>query len=149
MSTVWLARRAAHVVAVESDAVWMQKVRQLLAANGCGERVRLVHADTRERYVQAGGCVPQDIDLLIIDGDHRLDCALWSMRQCKPDGVIYVDDSDKRAAVPEMQKLVDAVQEYALSVGGRCEFITDFSPAQAFPKQGVIAWLKPMCSPES
>jgi len=42
--------------------------------------------------------------------------------------------------------LVEAVQKYAKSVGGHCEFVTDFSPAQAFPKEGLIAWLSPQAT---
>lgn len=149
MSTAWFARHADHVVSVESDPAWANKVRGLLAAHGCQARVRLVEAADREEYVTVAGATPAAIDVLVIDGLHRLECGLHAMRSCKPDGVIYVDDSDMRGVEPAMQRLVESVDRYTRSVGGWCEFITDFSPAQAFPKQGMIAWLSPTRRPES
>lgn len=149
MSTAWFARHAGHVVSVESDPAWARKVRSRLAADGSQDRVRLVEATDATEYVTVAGTMPAAVDLLVIDGIDRLACGLHAMRSCKPDGVIYVDDSDMRGTQPEMQRLVESVDRYARSRGGRCEFITDFSPSQAFPKQGMLAWLSPTREPHA
>lgn len=141
MSTLWLARHASHVVSVESDPAWAGKVRALLKAHDLQRKVRLVYTTRPHDYVYVAGVAPGAVDLVVVDGDHRLDCGLHALRTCRPDGVIYVDDSDMRARSPEIMKLVEAVTSYASAAGGACETITDFSPTQAFPKQGLVAWL--------
>jgi predicted O-methyltransferase YrrM len=143
MSTIWFAQHASHVVSVESNHAWAEKVSRLLVAKSLNDRVRLVQATDRDQYVRVADSISNGFDLLIIDGDHRLESGIYAMRLCRPGGVIYIDDSDKRGAVPEIQALVEAVQKHVQSAGGAWEFVTDFSPAQAFPKEGMIAWLPP------
>jgi hypothetical protein len=119
----------------------MGQVLQFLSARSLNDRVRLVQTTDRDEYVRVADSLFDGFHLLVVDGDHRLETAIYAMRLCRRGSVIYVDDTDKRRAVPEMQELVDAVQKHVQSVGGSWEFITDFSPAQAFPKEGMIAWL--------
>jgi predicted O-methyltransferase YrrM len=142
MSTLWFAKHANRVISVESDVLWAEKVQKSLHARLLHDKVRLVHTSVMHEYVHVAGVEPGSIDVVVVDGDHRLACGLNAVSICRPDGLIYVDDTDKRANVAEMADLVDAVMAYASSVGGICEFITDYSPAQAFPKQGLLAWLK-------
>lgn len=142
MSTLWFAKHASSVIAVESNAFWAEQVQKNLRDRLLHDKVRLVHTSVMHEYVNVSGVEPGSIDVVIVDGDHRLACGLSAFSLCRPDGLIYVDDTDKRVEVAEMAKLVDAVMAYTASVGGSCEFITDYSPAQAFPKQGLLAWLK-------
>lgn len=143
MSTLWFAKRATSVISVESNPLWAEKVQKSLRARILHDKVRLVHTSVMYEYVNVAGVEPGSMDVVVVDGDHRLACGLSACSLCRPDGLIYVDDTDKRAEVAEMAELVDAVMSYTSSVGGICEFITDYSPAQAFPKQGLLAWLNP------
>ena len=76
-----------------------------------------------QEYVNVAGLERGSIDVVVVDGDHRPACGLNTCSLCGPDGLICVDDIDKRAESAERAELVDAVMSYASSVGGICEFI--------------------------
>ena len=105
-STLWLARRATRVVSVESDPLWFERVRGALAERG------IVNVDQRlfvepDRYAAAGDPPAASFDFVLIDGAWRDRCVAQALRLARPEGCIYLDNSDvpdpdHRAAVREL-----------------------------------------------
>jgi SAM-dependent methyltransferase len=106
-STVWLAQRARHVVAVEHDPQWAKALTSRLVSTGLDSKVDLrlreVSRESREAFVAspyAQAMPDAPADLIIIDGPDRypwLDLRLCAFHlaeeRVKPGGVILLDDS--------------------------------------------------------
>jgi hypothetical protein len=111
-STVWLARRAAHVFSVEHDAACASTVSELLRDLDCGSRVTLhavpatpanglasVRSERRDHvgldfseYVQTIDRVGGPFDLIIIDGRARVEAFTRAIRHLAPDGLVVFDN---------------------------------------------------------
>lgn len=125
-STVWLARRAKQVTAVEHDPDWAAHVRPFLGTNG---QVLVVAPDPDERglgirsekpgfadldftdYVTAIDATDDRYDLIVIDGRAREACLNRALRHLADDGLIVFDNVDRRryrdaiAATPDLEVL--------------------------------------------
>jgi hypothetical protein len=92
-STLWLAPRVAAVVTVEHDDRWVRTLRDLAPDN-----VRLIHrrADDPAAYAFAPSEDIQEVDLVIVDGIHRMECFQSAMELVGDTlGAIVLDDSDR------------------------------------------------------
>jgi hypothetical protein len=86
-STLWFARKAAHVTSVEHDPAWVDKLRGRVPAN-----VTLL-AVTETNYLQA---VPKGkFNVIVIDGIRRTDCARRAVKLLAKGGMIIYDNSDR------------------------------------------------------
>lgn len=114
-STVWLARRAGHVDAVEHHAGFAETVKELLAGEpGLTEKVDLHLVEAGKStgkpgeilsqkpgfagmeftdYVDTINKVDGKFDLISIDGRVRQDCLAASIGHLADDGIIVYDDS--------------------------------------------------------
>lgn len=118
-STVWLARRAAWVVAVEHDEQWAARVRSLLdqhpvglrasvdvrtvvpgPATGAPGEVRSVKPGATgadfQRYVAVIDEVGGAFDLIVVDGRARAACLARALPHLAADGVLVVDNVERR-----------------------------------------------------
>lgn len=126
-STIWLARRAAHVDSVEHDVEYAQVVRAVLDREGLTERVQLhevvpLPVDGAARpitsdkpgaggldfrpYVETidrvAGEAGTRYDLIVVDGRARQSCLAAALRHLADDGIVLFDDSYRpryRAAI--------------------------------------------------
>jgi hypothetical protein len=106
-STAWYAERAARVVSLEDDPVWLEEVRRRtsrLGPNRCD--LRLVALS--DFPAVTGEFTPATFDLVIIDGNEgegvtRGDCAAAARPLVKPGGFVVVDDSDVREFLPMLE----------------------------------------------
>jgi hypothetical protein len=95
MSTLWYARQAARVHAVEHDPGWYQNVRGLVAGI---PNVKLALESDSERYVSAIERAGEPgFDIVSIDGIHRLACAQRVLPFLRPSGLLVVDNTDDPA----------------------------------------------------
>jgi predicted O-methyltransferase YrrM len=98
-STVWLSSRTRRVYSIEHDREWFARVRTLLAAKGVdADSVRLLdagpepHADSSP-YVRAIDELGDGaVDVCIVDGEQRDDCALAAIPKLTSGGLLLVDD---------------------------------------------------------
>jgi Methyltransferase domain len=137
MSTVWYARHSASVASVDDNEEWYALVKGVIAEQG---NVDYRYAASREEYVN----VPDmNFDLIVIDGSYRDACVEVSLRHIAPNGVIYLDNSDKRfdeltGDVPAAERrLLEFAEERNASV----TYFTDFAPTQLFVQQGLLVCL--------
>lgn len=83
-STKWWASRAKHVHTIEADRHWYQTICGWGLAN---VEVHLRDANPAGRYAQVpDGCRP---DVVIIDGEHRLECLKATLALPRPLTLIF------------------------------------------------------------
>lgn len=88
-STLWWARRARSVVAVELDASWYGRMASLLP-----DHVELLHVPDGGRYPRIAGELGRRFDVVVIDGAERHRCARESLPWLASDGLLVLDNSD-------------------------------------------------------
>ncbi len=99
-STVWLTARTRRVHSIEHDPDWFARVRDQLRAEGLDpDSVRLLSSrpsgnGADPEYVRA---VEQfadgEVDVFIVDGEHRGRCALAAVPKLSHGGLLLVDDA--------------------------------------------------------
>ncbi len=92
-STLWWARRAKSVTAVEHESAWAAKVRAAAPENVTLLEVPL---ETDGEYCRTPQRAGTKYEIVIIDGRDRVNCALNCLDTLTDDGVIVWDDSHRR-----------------------------------------------------
>jgi hypothetical protein len=98
-STAWLAQRVGHLMSVEHNPVWAERVRQLLAAAKVQHVVDyrvITNAETENSpYVRAIDEIPPaSLDFAFVDGVTavRYACAGAALERIRPGGFLIVDN---------------------------------------------------------
>lgn len=152
-STLWLARRAGSVDAVEHEPAWAARVRELLATTPglrCAPVVHVPHvpvvAGTQQpevasaapsgqgldfaAYVRAIDGVDGEFDLVLVDGRARAEVLRHVLDRVSPGGLVLLDDAQRRryrAAVDE-----------AASRGWHVRRTRGATPCQPLPRETVL-----------
>jgi hypothetical protein len=99
-STAWLATRLGGVLSVEHDPQWYERVRLSLLQRGlASESVRLLSIEpeadpSASPYVRAiDEFGDGELDVCLIDGEHRLACAEAAIPKLAAGGVLVIDDA--------------------------------------------------------
>lgn len=149
-STLWLARRCASVDAVEHDASWAQRVRELVDASTGLRSVPTLHvppvprSDSPavpsgapsgagldfDRYVRTIDDVPGSFDLVLVDGRAREAALLHALERVAPDGLLLLDDAQRKRYLP-------AVEE-ARRRGWHVQRTRGATPCQPLPRETVL-----------
>ena len=92
-STDWFASRVGRVVSVEHDREWYKTVDRELQKHGNKIDYRL--AKSKKEYVGSVGSVPDNsVDICLVDGEWRMDCALAVLPKIKPGGLLILDNAE-------------------------------------------------------
>lgn len=150
-STVWLSRRAARVVSVESDPVWAAKVaaKKLpnvqilpvvappLGATSTGQSQRIGFRDRDfSAYVDAINHMDKKFDVIVIDGRARVACFAEALAWLRPDGIIVFDNTNTR----RYKKALRSVQHQVA-----IKTTTGLTPILPWPSQtSIIRAVSPM-----
>lgn len=136
MSTIWFARRVGHLVSVEYFPEWHRIVNQRLPRDGAEIDYRL--APNRESYLAAleGGA----FDLILVDGRYRDECVERALDRLKPNGILYLDNSDhgKSEFSGDLPRAVALVESAAKERGWRLSEIVDFAPTNFFVHTALL-----------
>lgn len=99
-STTWLRRRSRSVVSIEHDPAWFERVRGQLAAQGLDPgSVRLLATEPEQQatvspYVRVvDEFADGEIDICVVDGEHRAACALAAVPKLSSGGLMVIDDA--------------------------------------------------------
>jgi predicted O-methyltransferase YrrM len=101
--TIWFARRIGALTSVETDPVWFARLRIALDRNGLTnvELLLLPEPDDVEdaivdrAYVRvADRFEPESIDIVLVDGVHRLACAVAALPKVAPGGMLVLDNAN-------------------------------------------------------
>jgi len=136
MSTLWLAPRCRSLLSIEADRRWYERLAAILAQRG------LRHVTLQHRWLAADMCdfstVPDaSLDLCMVDGGPRLECARAALSKLKPDGWLYVDNTD---LYPETK---DFLRSLGASHRCRLTYFRGFAPACLFVNEGTLLELLP------
>jgi hypothetical protein len=90
-STAWWSKRVARVISCEHERAWFERVRAKVADN-----VEMIHASP-EGGEYSGQILRyrREFDVVAIDGEDRINCAINAVDALKEDGVIVWDNSDR------------------------------------------------------
>ena len=88
-STQYWARRTKHVVSIEDNKSWYERMKPKLPSN-----VEYLLAPTRDDIVRTASELGREFDLIINDGVYRYDCAVASRPKLADGGIVIVDNSD-------------------------------------------------------
>lgn len=92
-SSIWFARRIGRLISVEDNNTWNSKVTALIVRNNLAEKIDLRLREPRSEYVaQVETFVDSSLDLCLVDGSHRDECALRVIPKIKPGGFLAVDN---------------------------------------------------------
>jgi hypothetical protein len=94
-STIWFASRIQHLVSVEDNLQWYQKVKELLAAQGLSN-VDYQLAQDRATYVGiVDRFADESLDFVLVDGQsHRSSCAVAIIKKIRVGGVLVLDNAN-------------------------------------------------------
>lgn len=111
-STPWLARRVGRLVSVEHDPMWHHWVNRRLPPNADAHCIlrRLENGNPTDcGYVQAvQQFEDQSLDLCLIDGRMRRECALAVLPKMAHGGLIVLDDVQRYLEVSDDQGCYEA-----------------------------------------
>jgi len=89
-STLWWSSRVKSVHAVEDNLSWQQEVSKKMPENA-----KVEFAGTCEDYVAAYlNSEEESYDVVVVDGEHRNECAKVALDKLKPGGIIIFDNDD-------------------------------------------------------
>jgi hypothetical protein len=141
-STLWLQDRGAIVTVVEHDPEWYEQLRAALPhgtaillrpCQPVGIIASAVHEGYFDTYVAAINQEPDNsLDLVIVDGRARVDCAREAMSKVKPGGLLLLDDTERS----RYELAVDRLAGWERRVFG------GLKPGSPIPAQTSI-WRKP------
>lgn len=94
-STVWFAARIQHLVSVEDDLQWYQKVKKLLTEQGLSN-VDYQLAPDQTTYVGiADRFADESLDFVLVDGQqYRSACAVAIVPKLRVGGVLVLDNAN-------------------------------------------------------
>jgi len=86
-STVWFSGRTKHLITIEHDNNWYQKVSPQVDTD-----IRLL---PRPYYGVCDEFKDESFDLILIDGRDRIRCIEKAHSKVKPDGILMLDNSER------------------------------------------------------
>lgn len=88
-STLWWAKRVRRITSIEDNGQWYAEIRDRMPAN-----VQL-ELRTGMDYVEAIDALPDaSLDVIVVDGSHRNECARKAATKLKPTGMVVFDNAD-------------------------------------------------------
>jgi len=88
-STLFWCACAARVVSVEHEPGWFERMRAIVPANG-----QMVFAADPDHYINTASAQGGNFDVIVIDGQCRLQCAVAAPTALRPGGLVILDNSD-------------------------------------------------------
>lgn len=103
-STLYYADRVKSVVAVEHDTPWYEEVKNKLPDNVTLIFQELIYG---EQYSKKAQSLAQTFDIIIVDGRDRVNCCINAIQALTQDGVIVLDDSERKQYWPAHEFLTN------------------------------------------
>jgi hypothetical protein len=94
-STIWFAARIKHLVSVEDNPEWYQRIKKQLDHLKLNNTECILATD-RESYIGAADTFQENsLDFVLVDGrDYRSTCAVKAVSKVRTGGVIVLDNAN-------------------------------------------------------
>jgi len=89
-SSLYWSSRSKSVVSVEDNQAWYEIVIKNIRNNQT-----LIYRSDEAGYIGALTEQNRYFDIIVIDGNHRLNCTIEAIKMINPDGIILLDNSDR------------------------------------------------------
>jgi predicted O-methyltransferase YrrM len=94
-STLWLARRVAHLTSVEHNPVWYERIKKKIKDRRMNNVTYLFREDP-ESYIDVIESFPKSsLDFVLVDGGPRNICANRALEKIRLGGLLILDDAHK------------------------------------------------------
>ena len=135
MSTAWYAKRAGFVLSVDDNPEWFERIQKVVPDN-----VDYRFA-TGQDYIAP---TEESFDLIMVDGSQREMCCEVAISLVAPNGMIYLDNSDKGTAgdVGNVPRANEILLDFAKSQGCEVTYFTDFVPTLMHVTEGMMVTTK-------
>ncbi len=91
-STLWFAKRVAHLTSVEHDHNWYDLLSRQLTGP-LADKVQYLHRCPGRDYFKAIDTIqPYTLDFVLVDGENRDHCALAAIPKLRPGGYLIIDN---------------------------------------------------------
>ncbi|WP_017293787.1 class I SAM-dependent methyltransferase [Geminocystis herdmanii] len=95
-STLWWANKVQEIVSIESNKNWHNYLKSSLTKLEKSENINLYLSEEAQDYIQKiNEFPPHYFDVIIVDGEHRPECAKEAYLRLKENGFIILDDTDR------------------------------------------------------
>jgi len=100
-STIWFAKRVQHLISVETDRTWYERIRARLSEEGLSN-VDYRHCPTegawkppnREWLDLLGELREEECEFVLVDGPHRDHCAMCALEVLRIGGILALDNAN-------------------------------------------------------
>lgn len=103
-SSLFWAKRARHITSIEHDSKWFEQISK---SNLRNLDVKLL--EDKDDYINSID-VHDNLDVIIIDGIYRKECAEKALTKLGKGGMIILDNSDKYINVPKVLRESGLIQ---------------------------------------
>jgi len=129
-STLFFAERVTRVVAVEHNKEWYEKIKKQIPNNVILSHISLKEYPNSVRHFK-------NLDIIIVDGEKRIDCIYNSVDALSSSGVLILDDSERK----EYKKGID----HLINAGFKALNFWGIAPGTFFNKCTTIFYRKDNC----
>jgi hypothetical protein len=136
MSTIWFAERSGCVHSIETSQTWHDTVATMLQERG----IHNVRLDLREDAPESTDLSDCDgrFDFVLVDGAQRQASVCAALGSLKPQGSIYLDNTDFGVQWDFYASAERTLLEAAARDGATVRYFTGFAPATFVATQGVL-----------
>lgn len=90
-STLWWSNKVTRIFSCEHDRGWYNTIKKAAPSN-----VTLIYIESPDNdYVRSLENFSEKFEIIIVDGEQRVECAKHAIQFLTSDGVIIFDDSDR------------------------------------------------------
>lgn len=133
-STIWFSKRVNKIVSIEHDKEWFEFVQKMIDANNSKVYFKeLSYGGDYSRSILDYN----DVDIALVDGRDRVNCAKNALTQLSEKGVIILDDAQR-----ENYK---EAKEYILSKGFKTLNLVGMNVGRAMKKVTTIFYRENNC----
>jgi predicted O-methyltransferase YrrM len=144
-STLWLSGIAGKVYSVEDNPEWYKILSDQIKRRGI-DNIQLFYRN-KEEFANFPDEIMNTPDMILVDGSNRGECMAKAITRIAPDGIIYLDNSDKGMHDDddfnnEYRNAEKILLDFAHDREAEISYYTDFSPTSLFVQQGLMVILK-------
>lgn len=103
-STLWHASKVNSVTSIEHDKKWSERIKNTMPKNST---IYYQALEYDGKYSKFSHQLNKKFDIIIVDGRDRVNCVKNSINGLKENGVIVLDDSERRQYTDAIDFLLD------------------------------------------